>query len=87
VYCLAGVSAALATLSTHNVDSSFERFMSVFWVADHVHDQDASLMQSLDHVRWRHSDRGDKQLGLLLNHNADELIKLAMSVVVVRLPR
>ena len=56
-------------------------------LTDHVHDQNTSLVQSLNHMSRRHTNSRDEQLRLLLNHNADKLVQLPVGVVMVCFPR
>jgi len=51
-------------------------------VADHVHVQDAGLVQPLDDVLGGHADGGDKELGAAVDDDGDELVELAFGVVV-----
>lgn len=56
-------------------------------VSNHIHDQDPSLMESLDSPRRGYTNRTNKQLGSILDCDFDEIVKLAVCVIVVRLAR
>ena len=40
-------------------------------------------MELIDHLPWRNTNSTNEQLRLLLNHNVNELMKLALRVVVL----
>jgi hypothetical protein len=52
---------------------------------DHVHAENAVLVELVDDVLGGNTDGADKELGALLDDNVDELVKLALGVVVVGL--
>jgi hypothetical protein len=60
-------------------------FAAAEYIATHVHDKNVVLVEALNDVLGRHTDGTDKELGALLDDNVDELIKLALGVVVVGL--
>jgi hypothetical protein len=53
----------------------------------HVHNQDASLVEPVHDFLGRHADGTDEQLCLLLDDHSDEIIKVALCVIVVGLAR
>lgn len=79
------VTTTLTALSADNVDAELEALLDVLDVADHVHVQDTGLLQLLDDMSGGDTDGGDEQLGAGLDDNVDELIELALGVVVVGL--
>jgi hypothetical protein len=52
----------------------------------YIHANDAGLVQLLHHFFWWDSHRAYEQLGLLLDDDIDELVKVTFGVVVVGLP-
>jgi hypothetical protein len=53
-------------------------------VADHVHVDDAVLVQPVDDLLGGDTDGGDEQLGTGLNDDVDELVQLALGVIVAK---
>jgi hypothetical protein len=51
-------------------------------MTDHVHVQDAMPMQTVYNGLWCHTDSRDEELGAAVDDDADEFVKLALSVVV-----
>lgn len=79
---VAGVAAALTALGADDVGADVEALLDVLDVANHVHVQDAGLVQLLDDGLGRHADGADEQLGAGLDDDVDEAIELALGVVV-----
>lgn len=79
---VAGVAAALTALGADDVGADVEALLDVLDVANHVHVQDAGLVQLLDDRLGRHADGADEQLGAGLDDDVDEAIELALGVVV-----
>lgn len=79
---VAGVAAALATLGADDVDANVNALLGVLDVADHVHVQDAGLVQAVDDVLGGDTDGRDEELGTGLDDDVDELVELALGVVV-----
>ena len=77
------MAPTFSSLSTNNVDANIKGFFNMFWVADHVHDRDASLVKSVDNFFWRYTDSGDEELCFLLNDNVYEFRELAFSVIIL----
>lgn len=77
-----GVAAALTALGADDVDADVEALLDVLDVANHVHVEDAGLVQLLDDVLGGHADGADEQLGAGLDDDVDEAIKLALGVVI-----
>jgi hypothetical protein len=76
------VATALAALRADDVDAEVEALLDVLGVADHVHVQDASLVQLLDDGLGGHPDGANEQLGAGVDDDVDELVQLALGVVV-----
>jgi hypothetical protein len=51
-------------------------------VTDHVHAEDTGTVELLDDGLGGNTDGGDEELGTTLNDNVDELVELALGVVV-----
>lgn len=84
---VAGVATALTTLGADNVDTEVEALLDVLGVTDHVHVEDAGFVELLDNVLGRDTDGGNKKGSARLDDNVDELVKLALGVIVaVELP-
>ena len=55
----------------------------MLWVADHVHDGDTGLVQGVDDwLRWD-SNGTNEERSFLLDNDVDELIELALGVVIL----
>lgn len=81
---VAGVAAALTTLGADDVDVEIKALLDVLDVADHVHVDDAVLVQPVDDLLGGDTDGGDEQLGAGLNDDVDELVQLALGVIVAK---
>lgn len=81
----AGVATTLTTLGADDVDAALESLLDVLGGTDHVHDKDVVLVETVDDVLGRDTDGTDEELGTLLNDDGDELVELALGVVVVGL--
>lgn len=79
-----GVAAALAALGADDVDADVEALLDVLDVANHVHVQDASLVQLVDGRLGRDADGGDEEPGARFDGDVDEFIELTLCVVVAR---
>lgn len=77
-----GVAAALAALRADDVDADVDALLDVLDVADHVHVEDARGVELVHDGLGGHADGGDEDLGLLLNDDVDELVELALGVVI-----
>jgi hypothetical protein len=76
------VAAALAALGADHVDAEVEALLDVLGVADHVHVEDAGRVQFLDDGFGRNADGADEELGAAVDDDVDELVELALGVVV-----
>jgi len=80
-----GVTATLTTLGADDIDSEVEALLDVLGVADHVHVDNAVLVELLNDVARGDTDGGNEELGARLDDDVDELVELALGVVVVGL--
>ena len=81
------MAAPLGALRADEVHAPVQGLSRVRGLADHVHDQDAALVQPVHHPLRGDADGADEQLGLLLDDHFDELVQLSFGVVVVGLSR
>ena len=79
------MSAALATLGADQIGANVKAFLHVLGVADHVHVEDAVLMELVDDGFWWDADGGDEEACARLNDDVDEFVELAFGVVVASL--
>jgi len=79
---IAGVAAALATLGADDINANVEALLDVLGVTDHVHGENTSTVQTLDDSLGRNTDGGDEELRAALDDDVDELVKLALGVVI-----
>lgn len=84
---IASVAAALTTLSDDDVDAEVEALLNVLDVANHVHVDDAVGVQLVDDGLGGDANGRDEDLGALLDDDVDELIELALCVVVAVVER
>lgn len=77
-----GVTATLTTLGADDIDADVEGLLDVLGVADHVHAEDAGTVELLDNGLGGDTDGGDEELGTALDDDIDELVELALGVVV-----
>jgi len=82
-----GVATTLATLGANDINAEVEALLDVLRVTDHVHIEDAVLVELLDDMLGRDTDGGDEETRPRLDHNVDKLLKLALGVVIVGLAR
>jgi hypothetical protein len=77
-----GVATTLTALGADDVGADVEALLDVLDVADHVHVEDAGLVQLVDDGLGGHTDGADEQLGAGLDDDVDEAIELALSVII-----
>lgn len=77
------MSTAFSALRTDDIHASLERLLSVLRRTHHVHDQDPGVVETLDHMRGRHTNGAHKELRPVVDDHVDELVELAVCVVVV----
>lgn len=78
------VTTTLTTLGADDVDTDVNALLDVLDVANHVHVGDASLVELVDDGLGGDTDGRDEQLGAGLDNDVDELIKLALGVIVAK---
>jgi hypothetical protein len=78
------VTTTLTTLSANDVGTSIKGLLNVLGVTNHVHVKDASGVKSFNDVLGRNTDSGYEELGSFLDDNVNQLVKLALGVVVAR---
>lgn len=78
------VTATLTTLGADNVDAEVEALLDVLGVSDHVHVDDAGSVESVDDVLGRDTDSRDEELGARFDDDVDELVELALGVIVAK---
>lgn len=76
------VATALAALGADDVGANVDALLHVLGVSDHVHVEDAVLVEAFDDVLGGNTDGGDEQLGARVDDDVDELVELALCVVV-----
>ena len=81
---ITGVTTTLTTLGADNIDTNVERLLDVLGVTDHVHGEDTGTVQPLDDGLGGNTDGRDKELGATLDNDVDELVELALGVVVAK---
>ena len=79
---ITSVSTTLAALCADEIRTESKALWHMLGVADHVHVEDAMLVQSVDDGLWRYTDSRDEKLSTTIDDNADELVELALGVVV-----
>lgn len=79
---ISSVSTSFSSLCANHVGAKLETLLDVLWVANHVHVEDAVLVELLDDVFWRDADGGDEEAGARFDGDVDELVEFAFGVVV-----
>lgn len=82
---IARVATTLTTLGADDIGAGVKGLLDVLGVANHVHVQDAMLVQLLDDGLGRDTDGADEESGTALDDDVDEFVKLALGVVVAGL--
>ena len=76
------MASTLTTLCADHVDAEVEALLDVLGVSDHVHVENAGLMQLLDDGLGWYADSADEELGTGVDDDVDEFVELALGVVV-----
>lgn len=79
---IASVSTTLATLGTDKIGADVETLLDVLGVSDHIHVEDAVLVQLVDDLFWWDTNGGDEEARAGLDDDVYELAELAFCVVV-----
>lgn len=77
-----GMAATFAALRTDHIRTDVKALLDVLGVADHVHIENACLVESVDDWFRGHTDGGDEEFGAGVDDNVNELVKFALGVVV-----
>ena len=81
-WSVSSVSTSLATLGADHINTEVEALLNMLWVSDHVHVEDTVGMELVDNSLWWHTNGGNKKLSTGLDNNIDELIELALGVII-----
>ena len=81
---IAGVTTTLTTLSANDINADIEALLDVLGVTDHVHAEDAGTVELLNHSLGGNTDGGDEEFGTAVDDDIDELIELALGIIVAR---
>lgn len=81
---IAGVTTTFATLSADNINANVQAFLDVLRMTDHVHVQHARLVKFFHHCLGRNANGRDEKLRSALDNDVDQLVELALGVVVAR---
>jgi hypothetical protein len=76
------VTTSFTTLSADQINADVEAFLDVLGVADHVHVEDASFVETVHHCLWGDTDGRDEEFNTRVDNNGDEFVKFAFGVVV-----
>ena len=79
---ISGVSTSLATLGADHINTEVEALLNMLWVSDHVHVEDTVRVELVDNSLWWDTDGGNEKLSAGLDNNIDELVELALGVIV-----
>lgn len=79
---ITSVATSFTSLCADHVGAEFEALLDVLGVSDHVHVKNAVLVEFLDDVLWWDTDGRDEKTGAGFDGDVDELVELALGVVV-----
>jgi hypothetical protein len=79
---ITSVTSTLTTLCANNINAKVEALLHMFWVANHVHVEDAILVEAVNDGFGWNTDGGNKELGTAVDDDINKLVKLALCVVV-----
>ena len=79
---ISGVSTSLATLGADHINTEVEALLNMLWVSDHVHVENTVGVELVDNSLWWDTDGGNEKFSTRLDNNIDELIELALGVIV-----
>ena len=71
-----------ASLCANEIASKVEALLDVLGVANHVHVEDTSRVQSVDNMLWWDTDCRDEEFGARVDDDAYEFVELALRIVV-----
>lgn len=76
------MATTLATLGADQIGTKVEALLDVLGVANHVHVEDAILVETVDDGLGWHTDGADEELRAGLDDDADQIVQLALCVIV-----
>ena len=76
------MTTALTTLGADDVHTNVQAFLNVLGVANHVHAEDTSAVELLNDSLGGNTNSRDEELGAALDNDIDELVELALSIVI-----
>ena len=79
------VTTTLRSLRANDIHARVQRLDRMLRRTHHIHDQNASRMQAVDDVLRRHAHGGHKQPRAILDGDVNQLVEVAVGVVVVGL--
>lgn len=79
---ISSVSTSLTTLCADDINAEFEALLHMLGVANHVHVEDAGLVESLDNMLGRNTDGRDEQFCARVDDDAYEFVELALCVII-----
>jgi hypothetical protein len=82
---ITGVTTTLTTLGADNVGAEVEALLDVLWVSDHIHVENAGLVELLDNMLGRDTDGTDEEFSSALDDDINKLVELSFGVVVAEM--
>ena len=79
---IARMTTAFAALRANQVGANVEALLHMLRVSDHVHVEDAGLVEPLDNGLGRDTDGGNEEFGTAVDDDADQLVQFALGIVV-----
>lgn len=79
---ITGVATSLTTLCDDEINTEVKALLHMLWVSDHVHIENAICVEPLDDMLWWDTDGRDEDLYATLNNDINELVELALGVIV-----
>ena len=76
------MTTTFTSLCADDVYVALKALCDVLRVADHVHVEDAVPVQPVDDMLGRDTDGGDEEFGSRFDDDIDELVELALGVIV-----
>jgi hypothetical protein len=78
---ITSVTTTFTTLGADDVGAEFEALLDVFGVSDHVHVENAGLVELLNDVLGWNTDGTDEEFGSALNNDINKLVELSLGVI------
>lgn len=76
------VASTFSSLCANHVHAQIKALLDVLRMSDHVHVEHSSLVELLHNVLWWDTDGRDEETGAGLDCNVNQLVELALGVVV-----